>query len=601
MPSPVASAPRRGKIDGPMDPIRPSATLPVWACRHGPAPETDPEIEDPLMPPVSDSPARPAIRLSRRQALSLATSAGLMLPLGLTAGASAAEEAQAPGDTPGAPFSFDILTEDMRKAPQSDYAPPSRPEGYPKAATYDDYRLIRFREENARWADEDGAERFHLHAFHLGWLYEEPVELFEVEDGTARPMVFTTDDFHYWGAMGDGRDPHAELPGVAGFRLNAPINRPDRFDEVIAFLGASYFRALGRGSVYGLSARGVAVDTATPRPEEFPTFTKFWLDHTSQPGAVTIHAALDGPSLTGAYRMVMRPGSTTAMRITARLFPRTDIGELGIAPMTSMFLFSEKNRAEFDDYRPAVHDSDGLRIRRADGDVLWRPLNNPPRLTGSYLAETSPRGFGLHQRDREFVNYQDDGARYDRRPSLEVQPIGDWGQGAVRLIEIPTQLEANDNIVAYWVPEQPAKAGEMQEFTYRLLWGDLPGSSVSTLSRVAETRAGTGGVAGIESPENTRKFVIDFEGGLLADLPGSAVRTRTDGKGGELPPRIDLVSSASGGKIVQATLHRVEPTGEWRAVLDVEAPKDAVVELSAHVAGFGRKLSEVWIYQWINA
>lgn len=251
-----------------------------------------------------------------------------------------------------------------------------------------------------------------------------------------------------------------------------------------------------------------------------------------------------------------------------------------------MFLFSEKNRAQFDDYRPNVHDSEGLRIIRTDGDVLWRPLNNPPQLTGGYFSETSPRSFGLFQRDRDFQNYQDVGARYERRPSLNVEPMGDWGKGNVRLVEIPSQLEANDNIVAYWVPDGAVKAGDSREFAYRLHWGDLPHDDGEVLAYVYETRAGHGGISGVEAVQGTRKFVIDFKGGILAQLDDEAM--------------VEPIVTMSTGEVLGTTVEKIAGTDIWRLVVDASAPSGAIVEMGAHIAGFDRKLTETWLYQWIN-
>ena len=399
-------------------------------------------------------------------------------------------------------------------------------------------------------------------------------------------MVFSTADFEYLNDLADRVPADAQLPGVAGFRLNTPLNHPDRFDELVSFLGASYFRALGRDSRYGLSARGLALNTAGPQPEEFPRFTRFYLERPTQGlGETVVYALLDSPSVSGAYRFVIRPGDTTEMDVTARLFFRADVAELGIAPLTSMFLFNGVNRAGFDDYRPRVHDSDGLRIVQQGGDVIWRPLNNPSRLAGSYFVETNPVSFALHQRERDFTKYLDAGAHYEMRPSLEVVPLGDWGAGHVRLVEIPTALEVEDNIVAYFIPAGKVAAGDMREFAYRLRWGDLPENDTADLAHVVETRAGAGGVSGVVNPENKRKFVIDFKGGLLSRLGSDA----------EVTP----VVAVSGGDLVAVTLARVDGSDLWRVVLDVQSDSP-LVELSAHVAGDDRKLTETWLYQWIR-
>ncbi len=490
------------------------------------------------------------------------------------------------------PFSFDALSEEMRAAASAEPGPRATlPEGFLATLTYDDYRLIRFNPERARFSSEDS--RFRLHAFHLGWLFKEPVQMFELEGETARPMAFNTDDFIYEREAAEHAPQHMDLPGVAGFRLHYPLNRPDIFDELIAFQGASYFRALGRGSLYGISARGLAVNTGLSVAEEFPRFTRFWIEKPAAgAGRMTLFAAMESASLTGAYRFTIIPGDETVIEVTARLFFRTDIDQLGIAPLTSMFLYGDRNRDQFNDFRPRVHDSDGLAITRADGEQVWRPLANPPRLASSYFTETAPQAFGLHQRERDFDAYQDASAHYERRPSLRVEPLGNWGKGAVRLVEIPSDKEVNDNIVAFWVPEDKARAGESREYSYRLIWGDLPVDPAAELAHVTASRAGEGGVSGVENTDGTRKFVIDFKDGVIAGLPPEA-----SGPEGALKANTTIYN----GEIVTQTLFKIPSQGIWRLVLDVHAENGATVELSAHLSGWGRRLSETWAYQWIKA
>ncbi|SDE77878.1 glucan biosynthesis protein G [Rhodobacter capsulatus] len=534
--------------------------------------------------------------MTRRHLLVTLSSAAILAGTGAVPRSAHAQETTppAPIDVPAAPpqkpFSFDTLAEEMRaRAGAGPDAPMVLPDSFLNQLTYDLYRLIRFDPAKARFADVERTH-FQLHAFHMGWLFKEPVLLNEVIGGQTLPMGFDTDDFIYERESRDKVPLHVALPGVAGFRLHTPLNRPDVFDELVAFQGASYFRALGRNSAYGLSARGLAVNTGLSVAEEFPRFTRFWIQR-PEPGGetITIWAALESASLTGAYQFVIRPGFETVMDVTARLFFRADVQQLGIAPLTSMFLFSERNRKDFDDYRPKVHDSDGLGIVRADGDILWRPLANPSRLASSYFSETAPKSFGLYQRDREFDHYQDDAAHYEKRPSCVVEPIGDWGKGVIRLVEIPSDLEVNDNIVAFWIPDAPAKAGESREFSYRLRWGDLEFDDFDDRAHVKETRTGEGGVSGVQNTDGTRKFVIDFVGGLMDSL------------GHDEAENLSIVANAWNGEIVTKVLSRNTTDGIWRLVMDVKPTGGDTVELAAHIAGYGRKLTETWLYQWIHA
>lgn len=497
-----------------------------------------------------------------------------------------------PAPNPAQPFSFDDLKARMRALAAQPDAPPPPLESFLADLDYDGYRNIRFFADSARWSEYP--VDFHIHAFHPGWLYKEPVRIHEVVDGTAREMTFTTADFEYLNDLAAKVPDDAKLPGIAGLKINHPLNRADKFDELIAFVGASYFRALGRGNSYGLSARGLAIDTWLEGPEEFPRFTEFWVERpaTGQQHMV-LYAALNSSSVTGAYRFVIRPGADTIISVDAELNFRTDIRQLGLAPLTSMFLYSEYSQRDFNDYRPQVHDSDAVRIERPDGDVLLRPLNNPPRVAGSYFAEPSLRSFGLIQRDRAYSDYQDTGARYHDRPSVLVEPLGDWGPGAVRLVEIPAELEIEDNIVLFWVPDTAPKAGETRNYSYRMHWGALGPDPEDALAWVSATRAGHGGPSGVPiSNPNERKFVIDFEGGLLGGSPEDA----------EFEP----VVTVSSGDILNTILFKLSEaeapgasdTGLWRLVIDIDGGTDPMIELSAHIAGYGRKLTEVWLYQW---
>lgn len=521
----------------------------------------------------------PAVITVSRRALLKGAAATLLMSTALITHAWAVDP------EPG-PFDFDSFTQRMRElagAPHRALAP--LVSGFYDGLDYDSYRKVQFNTKRAKWV-EDGYG-YQVHAFPMGWLFKEPVSVFEIVDGDAHPIGFGSDDFSYGEDVRDEALAEA-FPGVAGFRINYPLNRPEAIDELVSFLGASYFRALGRDNVYGVSARGLLINSWRDGPEEFPRFSEFYIEKPAGEGPLTLYAALESPSVTGAYRFVITPADEsrqeTLIDVTARLFFRTAVAELGIAPLTSMFLFAETNRSDFDDFRSQVHDSNGLLFEPAAGEPSWRPLNNTQALGNSYLWDANVRAFGLYQRGRDFETYQDAGAHYERRPSLRVEPVGDWGPGSVRLIEIPSQLEADDNIVAFWIPDTPVAAGDEREFNYRLVWGDLNPDDGAPLAHVAETRAGVGGVSGVANAETLRKFVIDFQGGELAAL--------------EPETPFEVVAEASAGTIVSTAFSRMPANGLWRLALDVDTTGESLIELKAQVRALGRPLTETWIYQW---
>lgn len=482
------------------------------------------------------------------------------------------------------PALFEHITEQARQRAADAYAPP--PDTLtPALATmnYEQYRAIRFRPEAALWRDRT---LFEVQLFHPGFLYREPVRIHVVHDGSTRPLPFDRAAFRYDGPAAELAEAGMPVPGHAGFRVHYPINRADYKDEVVVFLGASYFRLLGRDQVYGLSARGLAIDTASPGGEEFPAFREFWLVR-PEPEAttLTLYALLDSPSLSGAYRFELQSGASTVLDVEARLFARRDIAKLGVAPLTSMFLFDENRLRAFDDFRPRVHDSDGLLMHTAAGEWIWRPLSNSRSLRVTSLRDDTPRGFGLVQRERDFERYLDLEARYDRRPSLWVEPgAGDWGAGGVELVEIPTDAEINDNIVAYWVPEQPLRASEQRRYRYRLTtFGER--LDHQTPARVERTRHGWGAIPGQENPppRSLRRFIVDFDGGELATLDASQP--------------VEAVLSSSTGTLSDRLVQRL-PDGGWRVAFRLMPDGIEAADMRLFLSLRGRRLSETWSYVW---
>jgi periplasmic glucans biosynthesis protein len=449
--------------------------------------------------------------------------------------------------------------------------------------SYDQYRDIRFRPASALWR---GQSMFEVQFFHRGYRTRQRVNIFEVTSGVATAVAYNPQYFIF-GKLMKPPKPDSSL-GYAGFRVHYPLHTPTYKDELIVFLGASYFRVLGRNQIYGASARGLAIDTAAQSGEEFPTFTDFWLVR-PQPAdrSLTIYALLDSKSVTGAYQFQVRPGDITQVEVHMELFARHPVGKLGVAPLTSMFLYGEDGLGHrFDDFRPQVHDSDGLMAQTGHGQWLWRPLGNPRELRVNRFMDDGPRGFGLIQREREFSHYQDNEAQYQLRPSYWVQPLGNWGAGGVELVEIPSDEEIHDNIVAYWVPTHTLAAGESASYTYLLsafshspLWP--PGG------RVVATRTGNPAVGdnkGHFGP-GARRMVIQFAGGEL------------DGLGAAQPLKADV--GADNGKIEALTVQRLPALNVWEVAF-VVTPRVAKkpVDMKCFLSLYGEVLTETWVYQW---
>jgi glucans biosynthesis protein len=342
------------------------------------------------------------------------------------------------------------------------------------------------------------------------------------------------------------------------------------------FQGASYFRAIARGQIYGVSARGIAVRTARPEGEEFPAFTDFWIERPPEHAdKIVIHALLQSRSVVGAYTFTAQPGEETIIDVQATLFPRVDLTAFGIAPLTSMFLFDASNRVRFDDYRNAVHDSDGLQILNGAGERLWRPLANPRALQVSAFVDDSPKGFGLVQRKRQFGDYEDADGLFNLRPSLWIEPGTPWGPGHVELIEIPSDREVNDNIVAYWQPQTPIAAGRSAEFTYRLRFTAEPLDH--SLARVTATRVGQA-----LGSEGRRSIVIDFAAPDADAIPEN------------LEPEI----RTSAGEILSPRGVVVPESGVYRASFELDPQREGSVELRAVLLHEGKPWSETWLYRW---
>ena len=516
--------------------------------------------------------------MQRRTLLGTAAAAAALGPAALLSSG-----AEAAGLKPlGKPQRFDLawLKGRARSLAAAPYQGPQR--GLPAsiaALDWDQYQAIRYKPEHALWADKK--LRFQIELFHLGLYFKRPVHMFEVAEGQAQELAYDPAMFDYGKSGLVGARQPADL-GFAGWRFK--FHLAPSFD-IAAFLGASYFRATSATRQYGLSARGLALDTGLARAEEFPDFVAFYLERpAADSNTLVVYALLDSPSVAGAYRFAITPGDTTLMDVDAALYPRQEVERFGIAPCTSMFQTGENDRRKANDWRPEIHDSDGLSMHTGSGEWIWRPLRNPRGVTFNAFSDRNPRGFGLLQRDRDFSNYQDDGVYYDRRPSLWVEPKGDWGAGAVDLVEIPTADETLDNIVAFWNPADKPKPGQELLWGYRLYWCVEPPAQ-PLLARCIATRTGLGGVIGKRRPYYSWRFAVDFAGGDFALLDPSTP--------------VEAVITASRGRVEISSARPLNAVRGWRAMFDVVP--DAGVEpitLRMYLRANGQPLTETWLYEW---
>lgn len=440
--------------------------------------------------------------------------------------------------------------------------------------SYDQYRDIRTNPEAAIWRNAQVPTRVEL--LPAGNLFQSPVTVSIVEGGVARDLRPGADTFILGPSVAK---PLAGLSlPLSGFRLRGLINSRSTWDEFLVFQGATYFRAVSRGTLYGLSARGLALKTASATGEEFPEFTHFWIERPSANAAgIVVHALLESASTTGAYRFSIVPGTETVMDVNLTLYPRTTLESVGIAPLTSMFYFDESDRSRVDDFRDEVHDSDGLQIVSDSGEQIWRPLANPKQLQVSSFTAMPPKGFGLVQRSRRYTDYQDLEAHYEERPSAWIEPTSAWGPGAVSLIEIPTDTETNDNVIAFWRPKDPIPAGKPWSTSYRIRWSERP-RILPAMGRASVTRSGP------SFDGKRRLFVVDFDG---------AVRSTVN--------ELKIEAHTSAGKISNMNLQANPSTRGVRVSFEL-APGDATVaELRLRLLKGNRPVTETWLYRWTGS
>lgn len=484
-------------------------------------------------------------------------------------------------------FSLDDVTSRAKVLADKPYAAPvsNLPPAFAQMQ-FADYIKIQPRVDNMEWKDQ--GTPFRLGFYHQGMHFSTPVRINEIVGNAVNEMKYEPARFDF-GDLKLDRAATSRL-GYAGFRVLYPINRADKLDEIMSVLGASYFRVIGKGQVYGLSSRGLAINTGLPVAEEFPAFREFWIERPNpQDKHLVFYALLDSKNATGAYRFDLYPGEDAILKVQARVFMRGPVTKLGIAPLTSMFLFGPNQQRDANNFRPALHDSNGLSIHTGDGEWLWRPLNNPRNVAISTFQVNNPRGFGLLQRGRDFSGYEDLKDRYDLRPSAWIEPQGDWGKGKVELVEIPTPDETNDNIVSFWTPDQLPPKGQPIKADYTMHWTmDERGVFSKDLAWVKQTLRTAGEIMQanlIRHLDGSLGFVIDFEGPVLTSLPANA-------------PVRAVYSVSDNAEVIENVLQPNPVTKGYRVTLRIRVkdPKKVVEMREALMTG-DKVLSETWSYQ----
>lgn len=543
--------------------------------------------------------------MDRRTLLKASAALSALVP-GVRSALAGASEGSGPGvgvevalDAQGQAFDYDILKSRAREMARREYEDTTQQ--LPETLTLahldpHDYSAIVYDQNRALWSERGSAD-VQVQFFHVGMQFNQPVRMYSLVDGEAFEIHYRPALFSYEGsgvAVDQLRDHDL---GFAGWRV---MKAPEfsAYANVLSFLGASYFRAIDENDQFGLSARGLAINTGVAPElgeEEFPVFTHFWFDPpAAHQTRMTVYALLDSPSATGAYRFdIDLQKRQVVMDVDVNIYPRRRIERLGIAPMTSMFLTGTSQRMRRATVVPQVHDSDRLSIWSRDGEWICRPLYNPETLQYNAFRSDNPRGFGLVQDDHEFANYRDAVNYYHARPSLWCEPTSDWGEGVVTLLELPTLGETVDNIAAFWQPLAPVEAGQALHYSYRLFWSPRPPVAPS-LGQVDKTWSGIGAVRDGwipgEHPPRTwaKRFAVDFRGAPLDDLPAEA--------------DVTAVVNASRGEVQLVSVTRLRaPLNMWRAQFDwyPQSESTAPVTLRLFLQRGDQTLSETWLYQFV--
>jgi glucans biosynthesis protein len=471
----------------------------------------------------------------------------------------------------GRSFDANVVADIARQLSRQPFvAPPNDLPGSLANLNFEQYTAIKPRQPFMIWGGD--GRGIALEPLHRGFVFNNAVDLYTVEDGAIRRLGYDASRFDFGGLnipanIGD--------IGFSGFRLLSIVDGPPT--DFAIFQGATFFRALARGQNFGAIARALTLRPADSRGEEFPFFRAFWLERPAAgSNSITIHALIDSESTTGSTRMTLRPGDMTIIDVETTLYPRVELQHVGLGGMGSTYLFGPNDRRNADDIRASVYESSGLQMYNGKGEWLWRPLHNPETLQISAFVDEAPKGFGLLQRERAYESFHDDNQRFDRRPSLWIEPLGNWTQGSVQLLEIPTDSELNDNILAYWRPKAPMAAGSEVSFAYRQYWCWTPPER-PPMAIVTGTRSG-GGTA-----ERRRRFLVDFSGDILATTPAADIKP---------------IVNVGPGSTRYLRLWSYPERKTVRIAFELDPGNENASEMRLILEAGGKQISETWLYRW---
>jgi glucans biosynthesis protein len=501
--------------------------------------------------------------LHRREFLSLALGGAL------AANAGAPQAWAEPLASP-APFAPDAVLKAAAQLAAQPFKPPSAPlPSVFSGLTFEQYASIRRVPGTAIWADDKLG--FSLEPLNRGFVYTTPIEINIVENGLSQRVIYDPADFDF----GKLQPPAAVRDlGFSGLRILRSSD--EGFQDAAIFQGASFYRSRARGQNFGVTARGLAIRTGDEPGEEFPLFREFWVERpTPASNTLTMYALLDSESMTGSFRFTIRPLETTIIDTEMTLIARAATDKLGIGAMAGDYLFSGLDHRRTDDWRAAVYEITGLQALSGQGEWLWRPVCNRETLQISAFSDVNPRGFGLLQRSRSFDAFYDDEGRWELRPTLWIEPIGDWGEGDVRLLEIPAASETNANIIAQWRPKGGIAAGKSQSFAYRQFWCWTPPSK-PPLAVCMSSRAG--------KFNGRPRFTVEMTGDVFAD-PLKAAAAAAD-------------IQANPGKIASIRLYPYKDRRSVRAVFDLDPGSETFSELRLTLKIDNQAISETWLYRW---